>query len=324
VNVAPFELLTKPLLSRSTVNRQEPLLGDEEQRAKLWPEGRLLVIDRPGTVPVRGFGRELAYRRAGDTADAPPDNAVLVGEEDGIGYWAMRIDRAYLPETPVRRVWDTPELTEDEQWLDLRFLGALLSARDAGVFTTASAVLNWQRSRFCARCGSPVRLVRSGWASRCTQCDHEEYPRTDPAVICLVHDDVGVNGEHVLLARQPSWPERRYSVLAGFVEAGESLEDCVVREIAEEVGVDVRNVRYLGNQPWPFPRSLMIGFTAVADRSAPLRLADGEIAEAHWVHRDRVRAALAGDESADGLGLPGGVSIAHAMVEAWAATEAGQ
>jgi NAD+ diphosphatase len=221
-------------------------------------------------------------------------------------------------------VWDPPALTDAEQWLDLRSVGGLLGATDAGVFTTAMAVLNWHRvGRFCAKCGAPVNVARGGWLSRCTGCGREEYPRTDPAVICLVHDEVGVNGEYVLLARQPSWPKQRFSVLAGFVEAGESLEDCVVREIAEEVGLHVHDVRYLGNQPWPFPRSLMIGFTAVADRSAPLTLADGEIEEAHWVSRDRVRAAVAAGGAVDGFGLPGGISIARAMVEAWAAAEPG-
>ena len=118
---------------------------------------------------------------------------------------------------------------------------------------------------------------------------HEDYPRTDPAVICLVHD----GAERVLLARQPVWPEGRFSVLAGFVEAGESLEACVLREIHEEVGVPVREVSYLGSQAWPFPRSLMVGFQAVADADAPLRPAEGEIAEAMWVTRDELRAALA-------------------------------
>ncbi|HWE88806.1 MAG TPA: NAD(+) diphosphatase, partial [Pseudonocardiaceae bacterium] len=170
-------------------------------------------------------------------------------------------------------------------------------------------------ARFCARCGAPTRLERAGWTSRCTDCGREEYPRTDPAVICLVHDGIGVNGGQVLLARGANWPENRLSVLAGFVEAGESLEDCVRREIAEEVGVEVRDVRYLGNQPWPFPRSLMIGFAAVADPSAPLKLADGEIEEARWVDRAAVRAALAGEGP---LGLPGPVSIAGQMLTAWA------
>lgn len=146
-------------------------------------------------------------------------------------------------------------------------------------------------------------------------------------MICLVHD---TEDSHVLLARQPSWPQGRFSVLAGFVEAGESLESCVTREVAEEVGVEVRDVRYLGSQPWPFPRSLMIGFAAVADRDAPVHPADGEIAQVRWVSRGELRVALAeggwthrdngsGDPTA--LLLPGEVSIARRMLDAWSASQ---
>ncbi len=128
--------------------------------------------------------------------------------------------------------------------------------------------------------------------------------------------------DRVLLARQPVWPPQRYSVLAGFVEVGESLEACVRREIEEEVGVLVDRVRYLGSQPWPFPRSLMLGFSAVADPSVPLRPADGEIEEARWVHRDTVRAALESETGAvEGLLLPPGVSIAYRMLRGWAQHE---
>jgi NAD+ diphosphatase len=327
VTGGPFELLSTPLLSRSTVDRQEPLVDDTETQAKLWPEGRLLVLDQAGCVPVRGDGAELVFRRTADLADGPNPDVVLLGQQDGVGYWATRIRREDgAPADAVNswRVWEGSRGDADgpEQWLDLRGAGGTLSPTHAGLFTTAAAVLNWQRNaRFCAKTGDPVEFVRSGWASHCTGCGREEYPRTDPAVICLVHDGEGVNGSHVLLARQPSWPAKRYSVLAGFVEAGESLEDCVVREIGEEVGLAVRDVRYLGNQPWPFPRSLMIGFTAAADRSAPLRPADGEIAEAQWVSRERVREVLAAGGAVADLGLPGGVSIARHMVEAWAAVD---
>jgi NAD+ diphosphatase len=319
----PFSLLGRPLLSRSAVDRREPLVDDAERQAKLWPDARLLTVDQAGRVPVRSSGAELVFGRAGEFADAPPEDSVLLGEQDGVGFWAVRIQRETDDDPSFRwRAFQPPEDNDEEQWIDLRGVGALLGARDAGLLTTAIAVLNWRRNGgFCAKCGSPTTLVRAGWASRCTGCGREEYPRTDPAVICLVHDDVGVNGEHVLLARGPDWPEKRYSVLAGFVEAGESLEDCVAREISEEVGVDVWNVRYLGNQPWPFPRSLMIGFTAVADRNQPFRLADGEIAEAHWVSRAMVIKALDAGGSIEGLGLPGGVSIASQMVAAWARAE---
>ena len=156
-------------------------------------------------------------------------------------------------------------------------------------------------------------------------------------MICLVHD----GADQVLLARQPIWPAGRYSVLAGFVEAGESLEACVARECAEEVGVDVHTISYLGSQPWPFPRSLMIGFSAVADPDQPIKLQEGEIEGARWVTRAELREALEAGEwshrdgtprGAQGVGgtafeagagreliLPGGVSIARAMLEAWAA-----
>jgi NAD+ diphosphatase len=134
-----------------------------------------------------------------------------------------------------------------------------------------------------------------------------------------VHD----GADQVLIARQPVWPPGRFSVLAGFVEAGESLEACVARELHEEVGAEVTDIRYLGSQAWPFPRSLMIGFHALADPTVPLRPADGEIAEAKWITRAELRAALAhGDWGARApLLLPGRVSIARSMLESWAALD---
>ncbi|MFE2751356.1 NAD(+) diphosphatase, partial [Actinosynnema sp. NPDC059335] len=209
-----------------------------------------------------------------------------------------------------------PELTDEPQWLDLRACGALLDATGAGLFTSAVALFHWHRTaKFCAVCGGRTESVKSGWARVCEQCGHEEYPRTDAAVICLVHD----GADQVLLARGAGWPEGRYSVLAGFVEAGESLEACVAREIAEEVGVEVAAIRYLGSQPWPFPRSLMVGFEAVADPAEPLRLADGEIAQAKWVGRAEVRQALAEPGSVPDLLLAPGASIAYRMIQSWAA-----
>jgi NAD+ diphosphatase len=241
------------------------------------------------------------------TGDAPPADAVLLGEADGTAYWAVRQHGELVP-------------GEDPTTLaDLRTAGAALDALGAGLLTTAVAVLNWHdAARFCGRDGSPTRPEAAGWHRVCAAHGHEDYPRTDPAVICLVHD----GADRVLLARQPVWPEGRFSVLAGFVEAGESLEACVLREIHEEVGVPVRDVAYLGSQAWPFPRSLMVGFQAVADADAALHPAQGEIAEAMWVTRTELRAALAAGDWAGAEGvlrLPGAVSIARAMLEAWAA-----
>ncbi len=300
-----------PLLSRSTVDRQESLRADVARQRARWPQATLLLVDAGGRTPVRDG--MLALRPAADVADAPPDEAVLLGESGDTTYWALRGER----DEPVA----------GEHWRDLRGCGAELGDTDASLLTTAVAVLGWHdRARFCGICGSPTARRHAGWARYCLRCEHEEYPRTDPSMICLVHD---AEDSHVLLARQPSWPQGRFSVLAGFVEAGESLESCVMREVAEEVGVEVRDVRYLGSQPWPFPRSLMIGFAAVADRDAPVRPAEDEIAQVRWVSRDELRSALAeggwthreedGSRPAPDLLLPGKVSIARRMLDAWAA-----
>lgn len=308
-----FHLPSPPLLSRSAVARTEPLRADTARRLALWPTARVLLLDDSGRTPVRDDGG-LALRPAVEHGDEPPRSAVLLGEADGTAYWAYSV-----AETDRR---------EGEHWRDLRSCGADLDDTDTGLLTTAVAVLGWhERSRFCAVDGSPTERRAAGWARCCVTCGHEEYPRTDPAVICLVRD---IDDTHVLLARQPTWPTGWFSVLAGFVEAGESLEACVAREVREEVGAAVRELHYLGSQPWPFPRSLMLGFVAVADIDAPLAPTDGEIAEARWVSREELRSALSlggwtrrdGDEHGAvdeaPLLLPGEVSIARRMLDAWA------
>ncbi len=325
-----FSLTTPPMLSRSGVFRDETLRTDLARQEAGWPKARLVVVDEQGRTPVswetspeagfavgdagswdvaHGAGATLKTRPT--TGTTPTEGAVLLGESDGVAYWAVR-------GRPDLVAGDDPA-----EWADLRMTGVVLDALGAGLFTTAVAVLNWHdTARFCARDGSPTRVANAGWHRHCEAAGHEEYPRTDPAVICLVHD----GADRILLARQPVWPEGRFTVLAGFVEAGESLEACVEREIHEEVGVHVSDIRYLGSQAWPFPRSIMVAFHAVADPDVPLVLADGEIAEAMWVTRVELRRALArGDWSGAAepgerlLLLPGRVSIARAMVDSWAA-----
>ncbi|MBE9376637.1 NAD(+) diphosphatase [Saccharopolyspora sp. HNM0983] len=293
-----FRLDAAPLLSRSTVDRKEALRDMPDGAAELWPQGRVVLVDAKGRSPITA-GSGLAHQPATDFGDYPVPNAVLLGVQGGVSYWALRAEHG-----------------AEDGWGDLRTAGALLDDTDAGLLTTAVGLLNWHdHARYCAVCGAATARVRVGWARRCTGCEREEYPRTDPAVICLVHD----GADQVLLARQPVWPAERFSVLAGFVEVGESLEACVAREIAEEVGVQVREIGYLGSQPWPFPRSLMLGFAAVADPAQPLVPADGEIEEARWVHRDVVRRALESDRGAvEGLRLPPSVSIAYRMLRGWA------
>ena len=192
---------------------------------------------------------------------------------------------------------------------NLREVGAALDAADAGLMVNAVALDNWHRTHpRCPRCGEPTTMVQGGQARRCDNDGSTHFPRTDPAVIMLVHD----GADRCLLGRQPSWPERRFSCLAGFVEAGESAEAAVVREVAEEVGVRITAVEYRASQPWPFPCSLMLGFRALA-ADGPVVLADGEIAEARWRTRGQLREALSSGE----VLLPPPVSIAYQLITEW-------
>lgn len=326
-----FELIDPPVLSRGVMDRDEQLRFDTGYQRRTWARARLVVVDENGRTPVTwetqpeaafregdaaawdsaaGSGGTVVTRAATTLGDEPPPDAVLLGAAGGVPYWAVR-------GKPDLLAGDDPS-----EWADLRAAGAWLDALGSGLLTGAVAILNWHdMAGFCARDGSPTHPHNAGWARRCEQ-GHEEYPRTDPSMICLVHD----GADRVLLARQPVWPEGRYSVLAGFVESGESLEACVHREVAEEVGIAVHDVRYLGSQAWPFPRSLMVGFHATGDADSILDPAEGEIADALWITRAELRAALArgdwGGTAPEGekvVLLPGKVSIARTMLESWAA-----
>lgn len=297
-----FQLNGVPVLSRSVIDRAEELRADEQALKEGWAQAVLLRVNKRGQV--RMADGALVLEPATELAPEPSPAAVFLGVEDGKHIWAVR-DRDL-----------------DGALIDLRAMASAVDDRTAGLLSTAVALLNWHdKAGFHGADGSATTSTKAGW-SRMTESGYEEFPRIDPAVICLIHD----GGDRVLLARQHSWPQSLFSLLAGFVEAGESLERCVEREVREEVGLDVRDIHYLGSQPWPFPRSLMLGFTAVGDPEQPLAFSDGEIAEAYWFSRAEVREALAvGDWSAQSSGarllLPGSISIARTIVESWAALD---
>ena len=303
-----FQLRSIPLLSRVGADRADQLRTDVEAAAAGWAEAALLRVDSRNQVLVADG--QVVLGAAISLAERPPPDAVFLGRiEGGRHVWAVRGPLA-APEDPDVQA----EVT------DLRRAGHLLDEISAQLVLSATALLNWHDSaRFSAVDGSPTRPARGGWARINPLNGQEEFPRIDPAVICLVHN----GGDRAVLARQAVWPERRFSLLAGFVEAGESFELCVVREIREEIGLAVRDVRYLGSQPWPFPRSLMVGFHAIGDPDQDFSFNDGEIAEAAWVTRDEVRAALdAGDWSSASQSnflLPGPISIARQIIESWVA-----
>jgi NAD+ diphosphatase len=223
-------------------------------------------------------------------------------------------------ETPEQEAPEQQTVTEQVAWLararpglrpaGLREAAALLNDRDAGLFTHAVALANWHATHtHCPRCGTPTVTVAAGHAQRCPADGSEHFPRIDPAVIMLITDP----DDRCLLARNRRWPERRVSILAGFVEPGEAAEQAVAREVEEETGIVVTRVRYVGSQPWPMPQSLMLGFRAAAAGELDLRVDDDEIAEAHWYSREELRRALAARE----ILLPPPVSIAHRLIESW-------
>jgi len=302
-----FTLRNVPLLSRVGADRADELRTDVDAALAGWSDALLLKVDQRNQVLISG-GRVVLGRAAKHSA-TPDEHAVFLGRmPDGVHVWAVR-GALEAPEDPHA----------ETEVLDLRRAGLVFDDTSSQLVATATALLNWHdNARFSAIDGAPTKPIKGGWARVNAANGHEEYPRVDPAMICLVHDGY----DRAVLVRQTVWPERLFSLVAGFVEAGESFEGCVEREIAEEIGLTVTDVRYLGSQPWPFPRSLMVGFHALGDPEQEFSFNDGEIAEAGWFSRAEVREALDhGDWNSDSpsrLLLPGSISIAREIIESWA------
>jgi NAD+ diphosphatase len=263
------------------------------------PATRVLLVS--GTrLRQRGEGVEWVSPR-----EAPDGVRILLGERDGTTYFAVLLDPADAP-------------GPKEEWVGLRgFTGHFEfdSSADAPLAFHAIGLAEWHwRTRFCAHCGGVLEAAEAGHLLHCTGCGRDQFPRTDPAVIMVVaHGEPGSAEERCLLGRGAQWPEGRYSTLAGFCEPGETLEDAVRREVREEVGITVGDVEWFGNQPWPLPGSLMLGFVGRAE-STEIVLDRTEMADARWFTRAEMRAVA----EAGTLVLPGrGVSISRSLVEHW-------
>jgi NAD+ diphosphatase len=272
---APANFFAGPYVERRAEAREDPAW---EAAARADPGTRYLLAR--GTTQLLRAAPPPAIAFLG--GDAPPVQAASSRELVLLGWFQGA--RCVLVDLPAAANVAPPAGTRFEE---LRPLTAVLPADEAGLLAYARALSIWRaRSLHCGVCGTPTLPARAGHSLRCPNphCAQEFFPRLDPAIIVLVSD-----GERALLGRQASWPARRYSTIAGFVEPGESLEDAVAREVAEETGVEVRSVSYDSSQPWPFPSSLMLGFRATADPASRVRLG-GELEDARWFTRAQLQA----------------------------------
>jgi NAD+ diphosphatase len=295
-----------PLLARASYDRAAHRRGDERWLAEAWTRARVLLVSPKSATPVPSDGSpQLAFRAAADVPSDAPRR--LLGVADGVPYFAVTAER------------------DDGQWLTLRDLGPGIDDLQAGLLTSAIALEQWhQRHTHCPLCGTVTVEANSGWTRQCPSDGSQHFPRTDPAVIMLIHDGGGL----ALLGRGQDWGAGRFSTLAGFVEPGESLEAAVAREVFEEVGVRVTDIRYVASQPWPFPSSLMLGFSARLDGDPGIHLDPVEMAEAGWFTRAEVQQAAvwvdAGDEpdpDARIRGISPKLSISRYLIDCWLAGE---
>lgn len=294
-----------PPLARASVDRAAHRRTDPQWLAAAWDRAWVLVIDAAGRALVEADPPHLVFL---DSADAPGGERLFLGVgPDDTPYFAVQ---ARLPERPGARA------------ASLREAGARLPARDAGLFVTAVALASWHATHgHSPATGVATHLAEGGWV-RVDDEGERVFPRTDPAIIVLIHDGVSGPAGRCLLAHNVAWsnpPDGRrfFSAFAGFVEPGESAEAAVAREVHEEVGVAVSGLRYAGSQAWPFPASLMLGFFGYADPAQELRPDQVEIAEARWFTRAEISALLADGPAP--VRLPGEASIARYLIRIWLA-----
>lgn len=287
------------------LDRADRLRGDPAALSALWADSRVVLLDDEGQALADVDGNLFAPTGSRISQGPGGTGAAIFLGLDGDGRGWFSLDARLISLDAPRRV-------------DLRTAAANWSAFEAGVYAQARALQHWRsRYRYCNVCAGEIGFERGGWLGRCRECGQDHYPRTDPAVIVAVTD-----GERLLLGRQPGWAPRRYSVLAGFVEPGETLEQTVTREVMEEAQVRVRACRYLASQPWPFPGQLMLGFIALAHPDEPQ--VDDELEDARWFSADEIRAATRADTEDDGKGLrlSTSISISRWLTDCWLDTMA--
>lgn len=304
-NLAPLSELA---LSRSVLDRKNVLRTDPKLFDALWADERtrIMVLHRGRTLLDSGHVRLFTPDDVTTgtlrifLGTALPDHPNLPAGSPVVGQ--VLSDRSAEELEP-----------NTENWHGLREVLADLSEHDAGMLVQLQAIVNWHLTHsYSPRHGGLTLVEQGGWVRRDVEGDTEYFPRTDPAVIMTVIDRPPGGEERLLLAHNANFPDGRFSTLAGFVEPGESLEDAVIREVHEETGIVVSEPRYLGSQPWPFPASLMLGFTARADTTA-IDVDGVEITDARWFTREQ----LAGAVSSEEISIPTSFSIASKLIEQW-------
>ncbi|MEM9434283.1 MAG: NAD(+) diphosphatase [Pseudomonadota bacterium] len=306
----------------SGLDRAAQMRGDAEQLQSLLHQDTANVLAFWRGKPFLNFGEhvELAMLRHDNpifqyAQDAP----IFLGREGDQAVFARDIsawEPEEMPETlgaffdPSEQSY--PGLPEANRFAELRGVMTTLDSRQAELAATAKAIFAWHGTHgFCARCGAQTQISMAGWQSDCPSCGAHHFPRTDPVVIMLI-----TYGNSVLMGRSPGWPEGMYSLLAGFVEPGETIEAAVRRETFEEAGVRVGPVRYLASQPWPFPASLMFGCQGEAE-DMRLDIDPSEIEDACWVSREEMLAIFAGESETMKPARKG--AIAHFLLRNWLA-----
>ena len=287
------------------LDRASELRSDEAALDRLWSTAKII---RVSNSKLATDGKSLLFLSATEVEELIASKVFTSG------------DKYFLGIDPASKVayfaWDCDEVglsageTSTEGLASLRELGGTLDEFELGISMQATALSNWHRSHpHCSKCGTETKSTLGGSVRACVKDQSQHHPRTDSAVIVLVKD----KDDRILLGHQPIWPDGRFSTFAGFLEPGETFEQCVEREVFEESGVKVNEIKYLGSQPWPFPASIMIAFSAVVDDPSTAKADGVEITEVRWFSRAELKSSVA-----DGsLLLPPTISVARKMIAMW-------
>lgn len=296
--------------SLSPINRESEVRSDATKLTQLWKTAQIIhLVDARLSAGDDGLTFvDAAAVTALEASFVTGDHFFLgIGRDDNQAYFAWHTTWINRPEDDGTEEF---EKRKYEGFRTLREIGGNLDADELALAMHAVGLANWHATHtHCARCGALTASALGGSVRVCPEDSTQHHPRTDPAVIVLVKD----KDDRILLGHQPIWPDKRFSTFAGFVETGESFEECVSRELFEEAGVYASDINYLTSQPWPFPASIMIAFEAITHRPEEARPDGTEITEVAWFSRDEMKKAVATQE----LLLPPKISVARRMIEAW-------